>query len=97
MEIFEYAVEQLIDPTGILEGNRFEYFLHVEVDEEDELYSEHGVGIRVLYVEVDGEKRIASYHFFERGTDKIIDFEMEDDEFDVVFAFCQEHLPTSHA
>ena len=36
MEIINYEVEKLQDPTGILTGERFEYTMAIKVDEEDE-------------------------------------------------------------
>ncbi|MFD6441322.1 DUF6509 family protein, partial [Peribacillus sp. NPDC060186] len=50
LNITEYSVEKLNDPFGILSGERFEYFLDIEVPEEDELFSENGLYIRVLFV-----------------------------------------------
>ncbi|MFD1203759.1 DUF6509 family protein [Sporosarcina contaminans] len=92
MEIIEYSVEELIDPTGILTGRRFEFMLYILFDEEDELYEEQGTGLRVLYA-VDGDQeKIASYHFFERATDKILDFELEDEEEAFIAHFCKEHI-----
>ena len=39
MNITEYTVEQIKDPTGILAGRRYEFLLNIEVPEEDELYT----------------------------------------------------------
>ena len=39
MKITSYLVEKLIDPTGILSGDRYEFILDIEVDEEDDLFS----------------------------------------------------------
>ncbi|MCM3637189.1 DUF6509 family protein [Sporosarcina luteola] len=92
MEIIEYSMIELIDPTGILTGNRYEFRIYVKFDEEDELYNEKGTGIRVIYV-VDGEEgRVASYHLFERSTEAAIDFDLDDEEIIQLAAFCEEQL-----
>jgi len=58
----------------------------------DELYADGGTGLRVIFA-VDGDvSRIASYHFFERTTEKPMDFELEDDEKEIVLEFCKSHL-----
>ncbi|MCM3711794.1 DUF6509 family protein [Sporosarcina luteola] len=92
MEIIEYSMIELIDPTGILTGNRYEFRIYVKFDEEDELYNEKGTGIRVIYV-VDGEVgKVASYHLFERSTEAMIDFDLDDEEIVQLGAFCEEQL-----
>lgn len=92
MEVIEYSMEELIDPTGILSGRRFEFRIYVKFDEEDELYMEQGTGIRVIYA-IDGEEgKVASYNLFERETDKVLDFALEEDEEAEIAAFCEEHL-----
>ncbi|MCM3743580.1 DUF6509 family protein [Sporosarcina luteola] len=92
MEIIEYSMIELIDPTGILTGNRYEFRIYVKFDEEDELYNEKGTGIRVIYV-VDGkEGKVASYHLFERSTEAMIDFDLDDEEIVQLAAFCEDQL-----
>ena len=92
MEIIEYSMIELIDPTGILSGKRYEFRIYVKFDEEDEVYNEKGTGIRVIY-SVDGtEGKVASYNLFERATDAILDFDLEEDEIAQLAAFCEEHL-----
>ena len=37
MNIIDFTMEELIDPTGIIEGKTgYEFLLDIEVDEEDE-------------------------------------------------------------
>jgi hypothetical protein len=91
MEINEFIVSKITDPTGILEGERYEFLLFLDVDEDDDLYSETGVGLRVLFVSDQAGERIATYHFFERSTEKVLDFELEDDEKIAVLTFCIEN------
>lgn len=89
MEIKSYTVEQLKDPTGILVGERFEFFLDIDVDEEDELYSEQGIQLRVLFYKNEDDFRILNYHFL--SSEQIIDFALEEEEETVIAKFCLEH------
>ena len=91
LNITEHTVEKLEDPFGLLSGDRYEFFLHLEVDEEDELYSEKGVGIKVIFVIDEEGAKISNYHFFERGSDKVLDFALEDDEEELVLQYCKEN------
>ena len=36
LKITEFTVEQIKDPTGIITGNRYEFYLNIEVPEDDE-------------------------------------------------------------
>jgi hypothetical protein len=91
MEITEYIIKKINDPTGIIAGERFEYRLYIDLDEEDELYSEGGTGLRVIFAVDEDEGRIASYHFFERASENVLDFELEDDEKAIVLEYCRTH------
>lgn len=92
LEINEYTLEKINDPTGILTGERYEYRLYITLDEDDELYSESGTGLRVILAVDEGVERIATYNFFERATEKPLDFELEEDEEVAILAFCKENL-----
>lgn len=92
MNITGHTVEKLVDPFGLLSGDRYEFFLELEVEEEDELYSDKGIGIRILFVVDDNESRISNYHLYERGTEQVLDFELEEDEELLVFNYCKENL-----
>ncbi|MCG7346067.1 DUF6509 family protein [Sporosarcina sp. ACRSL] len=92
LEIIEYSMIELIDPTGILTGIRYEFRIYVKFDEEDELYNEKGTGIRVIYAVDEGEGKLASYHLFDRATEQVLDFDLEDNEIAQLAAFCEEHL-----
>lgn len=89
MNITEYMVEEIIDPTGLIEGQRFEFRLFAMLDEEDELYTEDGIGIRTILAVGDGEERIAVAHFFNRATDEVYDFELEEEELNMLLQFCK--------
>lgn len=89
--ITTYTVEQIKDPFGILSGKRYEWMLEIEVEEEDELYSENGLQLRVIYQVEDEQSKIVNYEFLESGTNRYLDFELEDEEKAFVEAFCKEH------
>jgi hypothetical protein len=50
LNITGHSVEKLEDPFGLLSGDRYEFFLELNIDEEDELYSDKGIGLRVIFV-----------------------------------------------
>lgn len=91
INITSYTVERVKDPFGILTGTRYEFQLDIEVEEDDELYSENGLYIRVIYSIEDTQSRIAKYELYEKSTQRYIDFDLEEDEVAVVDAFCREH------
>lgn len=92
LNITGHTVEKLVDPFGLLSGDRYEFFLEIEVEEEDELYSEKGIGIKVLFVIDEKGPRISHYHLYERGTEKVLDFALEEDEELAVFDYCKENI-----
>mgnify|MGYP005832737201 CR=1 FL=1 len=93
MNIIGHTVELLEDPFGLLIGNRYEYFLTIEVDEEDELYTEKGLLLKVLFLDNGEERRILQSYFIEQETEKVLDFELEDDEVIQVKKYCEENIP----
>lgn len=92
MNILTFTVEKLKDPTGILVGDRYEFILSIEVDEEDELFSENGLQVKVILAVTDEETRIAQYQLFEANTNKYFDFALEDDELAEILTFCKGHI-----
>ncbi|MDF2926483.1 MAG: pullulanase [Paenibacillaceae bacterium] len=90
-EISSYSVEWIKDPFGIIAGKRYELLLDIEVDEDDEMYSEQGVSLRVIFKVEDEAQSLVRYEFLERGTGKYLDFEMEPEELIQIDAFCREH------
>lgn len=92
MNIKGHTVEKLEDPFGLLSGDRYEFFLELEVDEDDELYSDKGVGLRILFVNDENSQKIKNYHFFEIDTDTVLDFALEEDEEDLVVNYCKENI-----
>ena len=96
MEITAYSVEEIKDPTNIIEGKRYEFLLDVEVDEEDELYTEGGIEIRAIIGENAGEVRLLNYFLKERLSEELLDFALEEDEEQMILEFCKEELfPTA--
>lgn len=93
MNITGHNVEKLEDPFGLLAGDRYEFFLDLDVDEEDELYSEKGIGLKVIFVVNGDDVKLSTYYFYENGTEEVFDFALEDDEEELVLKYCQEHLP----
>lgn len=89
MKITEYIMEEIIDPTGLINGERYEFKIYITLDEEDELYSEGGTGIRVIFAVEEATQRIAMAHFFKRENDEVLDFELEDDELQEILEFCK--------
>lgn len=97
MNFTEYTIEKVEDPFGILHGNRYEFFIDFEVDEEDELYREQGLKLKVLYVVDDNGPRVVHFHILEADTEKVLEFELEDEEIQMVKDFCQEHYSEAEA
>lgn len=91
LTITEYSVELVKDPFGILTGKRYEFILDIEVPEDDELFSENGLYVRVIYGVEENRSRIVKYEIFEKSTDKYVDVELEDEEMAAIEAFCKEN------
>jgi hypothetical protein len=91
--IEEYTVELLEDPTGLLSGDIYEFKIFIAVDEEDDLYSEKGVYVRVLFKVENNQKKITQASFHEQLTDSYLDFELEEEEEALIFHFCENNLP----
>lgn len=92
MEITQYSIEEIKDPTNIIEGKRFEVLLDVEIDEDDELYSEAGIEIRAIIAKKNEEIRIVNYFIIDKKDNEYLDFALEEDEEEVILAFCREEL-----
>ncbi|QFT89066.1 hypothetical protein FIU87_10450 [Bacillus sp. THAF10] len=92
MIIKGHEAEKLKDPTGILEGERYEFFLELEIPEDDELYTENGVYLRLILAVAGENVKIASYQFYEDVTNKPLDFELEEEEEEQIRSYCNQHL-----
>ncbi|MFC3209732.1 DUF6509 family protein [Planomicrobium okeanokoites] len=92
MEIIDFTFHKINDPTGIMESDRYEFLLTVEVDEDDELYTEAGLDLRVIMAADESGARIAHYNFMDKQTGKAMEFALEDDEEAEVQAYCRDKL-----
>lgn len=92
MEIIGHTVELLEDPFGLLVGSRYEFYLDIEVDEDDELYTDKGLLLKVIFLAEGNGGRILQNYFIEEQTEKVLDFDLEDDEAEAVHAYCLQHL-----
>lgn len=92
MNITQFSIEEILDPTKIIEGKRYEFLLDVEVDEEDELYSTAGLEIRVIVGVIDDIVRIVNYFIIDKANNEFLDFALEEDEEAMILAFCKEEL-----
>jgi hypothetical protein len=91
MNITEYTVERVTDPTGILIGERYEFFLNIEMPEDDKLYEEKGLQLKVLYYVDDNQAKMLNYFFYASLENKYLDFELEEEEEQLVTDFCKTH------
>ena len=92
MNITQFSIEEILDPTKIIEGKRYEFLLDVEVDEEDELYSTAGLEIRVIVGVIDDIVRIVNYFIIDKANNEFLDFALEEDEEAMILEFCKEEL-----
>jgi len=92
MEITNHVIDKLNDPTGIIEGERYEVLLDVEVDEEDELFTDGGLELRLIIALDDSNERIVQYHFTDKASKKALDFALEEDEEAEIIAYCKNNL-----
>ncbi|MDN4523066.1 DUF6509 family protein [Fictibacillus fluitans] len=89
MEITRHSMDKLQDPTGILEGERYEFIIHIDVDEDDELYMKDGIYVKLIYVVTPENSRIVQYSLLENYTNNVLDFELEEEEEQELEAFCK--------
>ncbi len=92
LTINEYTVELLKDPFGIIEGERYEFLIYIEIPEDDELYRENGVYVKALYGVFDTDSKLIKYDIIENETNIVLDFELEEDEEKYIAMFCSTHL-----
>ncbi|WP_301110189.1 DUF6509 family protein [Sporosarcina sp.] len=93
MNIVNGNAQELVDPTGIIEGQRYEFLLTVKLDEEDELFNENGTGLKVLYSVRDGQRKMLTYQFYELATESVFDVEWDDEEKAAVEQYCLANFP----
>jgi hypothetical protein len=86
------SIEKLDDPFGILTGERYELFFDLEVLEDDELYHEAGLWLKVIYIVEDAHSRVSHYHIYEKDTNKFVDIGLEEEEEVLVKQMCEKAL-----
>jgi hypothetical protein len=91
LNITGHSVEKLVDPFGLLSGDRYEFFLDLDVDEEDELYSDKGIGLRAIFVSDENGDKITNFYLYEQGSEKVLDFDLEEDEEELILAYCKDN------
>ncbi|RTE01989.1 DUF6509 family protein [Paenibacillus whitsoniae] len=94
--ITSYTVEAVRDPFGILAGQRYEFKIEIDVEEDDELYTESGLYVRVIYNVTEESAGILKYELYEKTTELYLDFDLEDDEVAELEAFCKAHYLEGH-
>jgi hypothetical protein len=92
VNVTAYTVEQVKDPFGILYGKRYEFILDLDVEEDDELYSQQGISLRVIYSVNGTSERIVKHDLIESNTNRYLEFDLEEEELVEVAAFCKEHV-----
>ncbi len=92
MELTEFSLQEIKDPYGILAGKRYEFWIDIELPEDDELYHSNGLMVRAIYGVSEGQGKLVKYELLERTTEAYIDAELEDDEIALIEAFCMEHV-----
>lgn len=92
MDILAYTMDEILDPTNIIEGQRFEFLLDIEVDEEDELFVEGGLEIRAIVGKKEDDFKLANYFIIDKGTEKMLEFGLEEDEEEIILSFCKERI-----
>jgi hypothetical protein len=92
MNITQFSIEEILDPTNIIEGKRYEFLIDVEVDEEDELYSPAGIEIRAIVGVIEDNVRIMNYFLMDKANNEYFDFALEEEEEAMILAFCKEQL-----
>lgn len=92
LTITEYEAEKVKDPFHILQGTRYEFKLDIEVPDDDELYTENGLFVRVIYKVDEEQSAIVKYEIYEKTTGQYLDFDLEEDEVELLENFCRDHL-----
>ncbi|MBQ0140732.1 MAG: pullulanase [Kurthia sp.] len=92
MDIISYVMDKILDPTNIIEGERYEFTLELNIDEEDELFQKGGVDLRAIISKKDEQFEIKDYFFIAKADQTYLEFALEDDEEAEVLAFCKNHI-----
>lgn len=85
-------MEEILDPTNIIEGERYEFLLELDIDEEDELFQEGGIDARVIVSKKEDAYAIVTYFLITKRDQSYLEFALEEDEEEEILAFCKEHI-----
>lgn len=91
-KVTELTVEEIADAFKILQGKRYEFLFDLEVEEDDELYDEQGIKLRVIYAVDEQKAGIVKYEFIHAGTGKFVPFDMEPEELSYIEQLCSEEV-----
>lgn len=92
MEILSYMMEEILDPTNIIEGERYEFTLELNIEEDDELYQEGGVDIRAIIAKKDNEISMVNYFLIAKSDQSYLEFGLDEDEEAEIVEFCKTYL-----
>lgn len=92
MNILSYMMEEILDPTNIIEGERYEFLLELDIDEEDELFQEGGIDARVIVSKKEDAYAIVTYFLIAKRDQSYLELALEEDEEEEILAFCKEHI-----
>ncbi|MFE4712261.1 DUF6509 family protein [Paenibacillus sp. NPDC056722] len=93
LTVKSYIVGQIKDPFGIISGKRYEFMVHLDIAEDDELYVDGGVSARTIVKVEDEVTSIVSYDLLGTATHQLLEFDLEEDEEVELLQFCKENLP----
>lgn len=92
MEILSYMMEEILDPTNIIEGERYEFTLELNIEEDDELYQEGGVDLRAIIAKKDNEISMVNYFLIAKSDQSHLEFGLDEDEEAEIVEFCKTYL-----
>lgn len=85
-------MEEILDPTNIIEGKRYEFLLELDIDEEDELFQEGGIDARIIVSQKEDIYKIVNYFLIAKHDQSYVEFALEEEEETAILAFCKEHI-----
>ncbi|MRX71592.1 pullulanase [Bacillus lacus] len=92
MNIINHEAEKLEDPFNILSGTRYEFYLELDIPEDDELFQENGLYVKLILVIEEDSEKITQYQLYEKNTNKYVDFELDEEELTELLTYCKKQL-----
>lgn len=92
VNIESYLMQEILDPTNIIEGQRFEFTMDLQIDEEDELFQEGGVEVRAIIGVKDTIVSLVNYFLIAKSDLSYLEFALEEDEEKIIIDFCKQHI-----